>query len=124
MRLYLGGITMVVYHLNETKAQKIKREIKEKFQNIWYWISDNKELLVVVVPVFVGALTTILRVSTKAINNHNEKQLKELYCYDRSLGHYWKLRRPLRNSEWVEIEQRRKQGERLADILSELRVLK
>jgi len=50
--------------------------------------------------------------------------LKDLYCYDRSLGHYWKLRRELTNSEWVEIDQRKQNGERLADILDELKALK
>lgn len=31
-----------------------------------------------------------------------EKQLKNNYCYDRSLGHYWKLRRELTNEEWMQ----------------------
>ena len=53
-----------------------------------------------------------------------EKDLKDLYCYDRSLGHYWTLRRRLTNAEWVEIDKRKNNGERLADILSELKVLK
>ena len=50
--------------------------------------------------------------------------LKVLYFCDRTLGHYWKLRRELTNSEWVEIDQRKQNGERLADILDELKVLK
>lgn len=51
------------------------------------------------------------------------KDLKELYCYDRSLGHYWKLRRELTNDEWLAIDARKRSGERLADILKELNVL-
>jgi len=58
------------------------------------------------------------------VNLRKEKDVKELYCYDRSLGHYWVLRRELTNREWIEIDQRKKNGERLADILSELKVLK
>ena len=58
------------------------------------------------------------------IHNNKEKNLKDLYCYDRSLGHYWKLRRELTNSEWVKIDQRKQNGERLADILDELKALK
>ena len=50
--------------------------------------------------------------------------MKDLYCYDRSLGHYWRLRRELSNKEWLEIDQRKKNGERLADILDEMKVLK
>ena len=55
---------------------------------------------------------------------HKEKDLKDLYCYDRSLGHYWRLRRELTNAEWIEIDKRKNNGERLADILDELKVLK
>ena len=40
-----------------------------------------------------------------------EQNLKDLYCYDRSLGHYWKLRRELTNEEWLEIDKRKKNGE-------------
>ena len=53
-----------------------------------------------------------------------EKQLKNDYCYDRSLGHYWKLRRELTNEEWIAIDKRKRNGERLGDILAELKVLK
>ena len=52
-----------------------------------------------------------------------EQTLKDLYCYDRSLGHYWKLRRELTNEEWLEIDKRKKNGERLSDILDAMRVL-
>lgn len=58
------------------------------------------------------------------IKLNKEKDLKDLYCYDRSLGHYWKLRRELTNTEWVEIDKRKNNGERLSDILSEMKVLK
>ena len=60
----------------------------------------------------------------KRVNLRKEEKLKDLYCYDRSLGHYWALRRELTNKEWVEINKRKQNGERLADILSELKVLK
>ena len=53
-----------------------------------------------------------------------EKKVKDLYCYDRSLGHYWALRRELTNAEWVLVDKRKANGERLADILDELKVLK
>ena len=61
---------------------------------------------------------------SKRINLRKQEELKDLYCYDRSLGHYWRLRRELTNAEWLEIDRRKKNGERLADILEELKVLK
>ena len=66
----------------------------------------------------------MVKVVGKYVNQHKQEDLKDLYCYDRSLGHYWKLRRELTNDEWLEIDKRKKNGERLSDILDELKVLK
>lgn len=54
-----------------------------------------------------------------------EKNLKELYVYDRTygLGHYWKLRRPLTNSEWSMINSAVENGQKLGDILMRMGVL-
>ena len=60
----------------------------------------------------------------KHVRHRKAKNLKENYCYDRSLGHYWSLRRTPSNREWLEIDRRKRNGERLADILSEMRLLK
>lgn len=53
-----------------------------------------------------------------------QEKLQNEYCYDRSLGHYWALKRTPSNQEWVEIDRRKRNGERLADILSDMRLLK
>lgn len=53
-----------------------------------------------------------------------EQQMKDLYCYDRSQGHYWQLKRKLSNSDWVKINERRSAGETLANILADMNVLK
>lgn len=113
-----------VVYIYESKAEALKWKVKDAFQKGKSWVVRNKETLLVVTPVVVGGLTTIVKVVGKRVNLHKEESIKNLYCYDRSLGHYWKLRRELTNREWVEIDQRKKNGERLADILSELRVLK
>lgn len=53
-----------------------------------------------------------------------EQESKEIYCYDRSLGHYWELKRKLTNSDWIKINSRKANGESLADILTDMDVLK
>lgn len=88
------------------------------------WTIRNKGDIIVLTPVIVGGITTVIKVVSKRANLCKEEHIKKLYCYDRSLGHYWELRRELSNKEWLVIDQRKKNGERLADILSELRVLK
>lgn len=44
--------------------------------------------------------------------------------YDRSLGRYTELKRPLKAKESLEIERRRKMGESLNSILDDMRLLK
>lgn len=119
---------MEVVSMKEIKREARKRELKEKFnakiQNGKEWFIRNKETVITLTPVVIGGLTTIIKVVSKRINLAKEEELKDLYCYDRSLGHYWQLRRELTNKEWLEIDKRKKNGERLSDILDEMKVLK
>ena len=108
----------------EAKRRQFKEKLNQKFQKGKEWVVRNKEAVIVLTPIVIKGATTIIKVAGKHVNLHKEEELKDLYCYDRSLGHYWKLKRELTNKEWLEIDQRKKNGERLSDILDELKVLK
>lgn len=108
----------------ESKRRAYKDKLNAKIQNGKEWIIKNKETVVALTPVIIGGITTISKVVGKRVNLRKQENLKDLYCYDRSLGHYWRLRRELTNKEWLEIDQRKKNGERLSDILAEMKVLK
>ena len=108
----------------ERKINDFKWRAQQQLRQAGEWFVRNKEAVIILTPVLIGGLTTIVRVVGKRINLHKEEAVKNLYCYDRSLGHYWALRRELSNKEWLEIDQRKKNGERLSDILAELKVLK
>lgn len=108
----------------EIKRTQFKRKVNAAIDNARNWFYQNKDLIIYLTPIIIGGVTTIARVVGKNINLRKEEAVKNLYCYDRSLGHYWALRRELTNREWVEIDSRKKNGERLADILSEMKVLK
>ena len=108
----------------ESKRRAYKDKLNAKIQNGKEWIIKNKETVVTLTPVIIGGITTISKVVGKRVNLRKQENLKDLYCYDRSLGHYWRLRRELTNNEWLEIDQRKKNGERLSDILAEMKVLK
>lgn len=101
-----------------------KEKFKERVSDVKDWIVDHKEIVIPLVPAIIGGITTTVKVVGRRANLNKEKSLKDLYCYDNSLGHYWALRRKLSNKEWLEIDRRKKNGERLADILAELKVLK
>nr|DAI11819.1 MAG TPA: hypothetical protein [Caudoviricetes sp.] len=108
----------------ESKRRAFKDKINAKIRNGKEWIVRNKEAVVTLTPVIIGGVTTVSKVVSKRINLRKQENLKDLYCYDRSLGHYWRLRRELTNKEWLEIDQRKKNGERLSDILEQMKVLK
>lgn len=114
----------IVDFKKEAKRRERKEKIQSKINNVGRWVSDNKEAVLILVPATLGAVTTGVKVVSKHVQRSKEKELKDLYCYDRSLGHYWKLRRELTNSEWAEIDKRKNNGERLGNILEELKVLK
>lgn len=119
-----------VYDYDELVNNKKKADrrawVYDKVNRVKWFVEDHKAQIAAVAaatPVVVG---TVMQVA-KMVNQNNrlrkQKNLKELYCYDRSLGHYWKLRRELTNDEWLTIDARKRSGERLADILKELNVL-
>lgn len=119
-----------VYEYDELVNNKKKADrrawVYEKVNKAKWFVEDHKAQIAAVAaatPVVVGTIMQIARMVSRQDRLKKAKDLKELYCYDRSLGHYWKLRRELTNDEWLTIDARKRSGERLADILKELNVL-
>lgn len=119
-----------VYDYDELVNNKKKADrrawVYEKVNKAKWFVEDHKAQIAAVAaatPVVVGTIMQIARMVSQRDRLKKAKDLKELYCYDRSLGHYWKLRRELTNDEWLAIDARKRSGERLADILKELNVL-
>ena len=109
---------------NESKKHNFKLWIKDKLYNVKEFCTNNPEITFFLVTTLVGAIGFLGKKGFRFLQLHKEERVKDLYCYDRSLGHYWKLRRELTNDEWVTIDKRKRNGEKLADILDELKVLK
>ena len=118
MKLY------VVPDPNETFGEKLKRKATNAGRSVKDWYERNKFEIMIFGPLVIGTGTTIMKLVGKRINLRKEGELKTLFCYDRSLGHYWELNRPLKNYEWLDVEARRKAGENMGDILRSMRVLK
>lgn len=88
------------------------------------WCKDHKEAIVVFGPVIMGGIVEIAKISTKRHTVSEEKALKERYIYDRSNGHYYELKRQPKSSEWIQIDQRKQNGETLGCILDDMGLLK
>lgn len=117
-------MTRTVDMEKERRKKAFEERLKRQFRTTGQWIMRNKEMIIFLTPIIVKGTTSVVKVVGKSINNKKAEDLKTLFCYDRSLGHYWELKRKLTNKEWVEIDSRKRNGERLADILSEMNVLK
>lgn len=106
----------------EKKTLKQKVEIKTK--EAWNWLKDNKEATLGIVVIAAGAIKSISKAVRKHIDYKETEELVDKRVYDRSLGHYWELRRKLTNREWVEINERKKDGDSLGDILQQMNLLR
>ena len=119
-----------VHGTARNKWNEFKAEAKTKAARVGNWLYNNKEGLVTFAVVGTGVVSAASGL-LRAVNNSGwgTKKQKEaatlkMHCYDRSAGHYWELRRPLSNREWAVVEDRRKNGERIGDILEDMKVLK
>ena len=106
----------------ESKLHELWRKAKGKGAEMLKWVSEH--------PAETAAVTSgaaILGKFVKGISRKVEiskvQQLKDRYVYDRSLGMYLHTKRKLNNKDWATINQRRKGGERLADILQKMNLL-
>ena len=110
----------------ESKWHELKTKAKNRVNDAVNWVHNNPELVGVALTAgtaVVGGAVKIGKSLVRTHNLHKEQYNKERYIYDRSLGMYLHTKRPLRNQDFVTINQRRKNGERLSDILASMRIL-
>ena len=113
--------------MKELERARKKAQVREWFQDkkmkVQTWCYAHKDQIITYGPIVVGGIAAGAKMLSKHAALAKEQDLKDLYCYDRSLGHYWKFRRELTNDEWLEIDKKKKEGERLSDILDDMKVL-
>ena len=114
--------------MNEKSLKKWFEEkserLKWKIHTMTEWCNENREVLIVFGPVLFGSIMEIVKVSIRYKTGRDEKRLKDRYIYDRSNGHYYELKRKPKNSEWLQIEQRKLNGESIGWILNDMHLLK
>ena len=110
----------------KSKFEDLKAKAARKGRKVVQWCSENKELLIVAVPAGAGLLKSGMNVYSKhraKVNLKQEKELQELYVYDRSLGMYHRLNKPLTTNQALEIERRRGDGEKMVQILRSMKLV-
>lgn len=109
------------------KVQDALNEAKWKAKEAVRWVVENKELVIATIPLAtIGANGINKTVNTIARNRaaKAEEAVKKLYVYDRRNGMYLKLRKALTESQKIEIDRRRRNGETLTQILASMRILR
>lgn len=106
------------------RKQERRQRWRERREKAFKWCSDHKELVVGGAIAGLGLLKTGLKIGGKIHVQNMERRNKDLRVYDTSLGKYWELKHKLKNRDWLEIERRKANGERLGEILNDLNVLK
>lgn len=120
----------IIIDLNKAKVESkwhaFKTEAKRKVMQGAQWVRENPEsagILATVGTAAIGGGVKIFKGLMRNVNLRKEQYNKERYIYDRSLGMYLHTKRPLRNKDYVTINQRRKNGEKLSDILASMKIL-
>lgn len=103
----------------EAKRREFKAKAQQTVVTGLRWIKDNWEIVSIAGTVLVGVTGKSIKMISKHRQNQFAKNLKDRYIYDRSNGHYWKLRKTPSNSDLLELERRRKDvglGQALSDM--------
>lgn len=117
----------VDYRTTKQKIEDAGRFVKRKAREGWEWVKDNKEMVLICVPVASAAVAGVCKITSNAIRLHKvhkEELIKNTYIYDPSLGFYWPMKRALTGAEKLEFDARRKAGETTGEILRSMKVLK
>lgn len=107
-------------------VEDVKCAVKRGARTTYRWAMENKELAIAACPVIVSVVrggTIIVSDMMRRGNIKKAETLKTRFIYDRSAGHYWKLKKPLTQRQWMEISRRKDSGESMANILSSMRIL-
>ena len=108
----------------KTKLGQAKWRVRCAAYKAKDWAEQNPEKAAVIVSGSVAAIQYIGKAAIKDYRDGKEAKALKLRCYDPSKGHYYYLKRELSNKEWLMIDKRRDAGEKLPDILDDMRVLK
>lgn len=102
---------------------EVGRKTKSALSSGWNFVKDNREDLVVLVPLGVAAVTGLKKATQKTTVDSERYRIDHTY-YDPHTGRHWELRRKMSNDERMELEERQAAGELTGHILRDMRILK
>lgn len=113
--------------MNLTMKEKLtnfKYSVQDKCRRTKDYLMENKEVLLVVLPLVGVAITGSVKLISKACNTYKAETIKKKYIYDPSGGFYWPTRRALTGAEKLQLDERHRNGESYGQILVDMKLLK
>ena len=107
-----------------TRWDNFKQKVSYAKHKACEWCSDNKDILITVVPAVIASSVTTANIISRRRNTNEIKYLKNRKMYDNVNGWYCETRRKLKPHELVTISKRHKEGETITEILDDMRLLK
>lgn len=102
---------------------EVGRKTKAALSSGWQFVKENREDLVVLVPLGVAAVTGLKKATQKTTVDSERYRIDHTY-YDPHTGRHWELKRKMTNYERMELEERQAAGELTGHILRDMRILK
>ena len=99
------------------------KTITDYISDALIWCDNNKEILIVGLPLILGGITKWGRISSSHRRTSEIKRHRDLDIYDRSLGMYYTMRRKPTAKEYGEITARKRAGEGYYEILTDMGLL-
>lgn len=117
-----------------TKFEEMKVNVKYRFQNFKAnvrfkaqqakdWVANNKEFLVVAVPIGIGAVAEGRKVVShigSRIDRKKEQDHRDYDVWDPSAGVHIRCKKRLSNADRIEFSMRHSNGEATVDILKDM----
>lgn len=117
--------------IKEAKKNQRKLARKKKMEKAKIWIKNNGAKALVLTVTAISVITPVgLSITDRVNRARTNKRLedveraKDLRIYDRSLGYYIDLKRRLSPKELTKLNDRKKNGENLIDILNDMNLIK
>lgn len=94
---------------------------EEKAKRLW---NNHKQEILVFGPGAIALTQKLIREVNRGRRIKEDKHHREKTVYNRSCGSYIELRRKLTANEQLELDRRKRNGESIAEILSDMGVMK
>lgn len=106
------------------KAKRTVEEARIKAAAFVETCRQNKEATIAVASILIPGAIELVKMGQKSSARKDKKKDEDLRIWDPVEGHHWYLRRPLTNSEFLEMEARVRNGEARGRVLEQMGVLR